>query len=252
MKTANIQNGRGHYCSAKCYWQRNGERLSRTCTVCGRRFQIPPSQLQISGGGKYCSVECQSIGRTVGEYRQCNVCGKTFYVHRYRIEERGDVFCSVACSAQAKKTGEFRTCRVCGEIFWTVPSNNSRCCSLSCAQTAKWEDGVYERAFVSPTLIEVATADALASCGVRFEKEWRPDGYSRVFDFYVPPDLLIEVQGDYWHSRDGMAERDAQKAMWAEANGYRLVEIWEHEISEKGALEIVKQRVVAQEACHAE
>jgi len=34
---------------------------------------------------------------------------------------------------------------------------------------------------------------------------------------------------------------DAEKAQWAEENGYELMEIWEHEIKERGAWAIIAQ-----------
>ena len=98
--------------------------------------------------------------------------------------------------------------------------------------------------FQSPTSIEVAVSEALDELGIEHEPQYRPDGYSRVYDELVPPDVLIEVNGDYWHSFDEKQRSDAEKAAWAHANGYYLVIIWEHEMHKAGALELVSERVL--------
>jgi len=60
------------------------------------------------------------------------------------------------------------------------------------------------------------------------------------FDCVVPrdnrPTLLIEVQGEYWHSLKRTIEKDVQKASYISNNfqgQYELKYIWEHEFSNK-------------------
>ena len=47
----------------------------------------------------------------------------------------------------------------------------------------------------------------------------------------------------HWHGpkRPEQQKRDAEKAQWAEENGYKLIVIWEHEIKKQGAWAIVTQ-----------
>ena len=110
---------------------------------------------------------------------------------------------------------------------------------------AAWANGVYDRALPPSTSIEIAVSVAFDILDIEHKPQYRPDGYSRVYDEFVPPNVLIEVQGDYWHSLDETQKRDAEKAAWACDNGYHLVVIWEHEIHEVGAIELVKERVLA-------
>ena len=105
---------------------------------------------------------------------------------------------------------------------------------MSASMKAAWERGAWDGVFQSPTSIEVAVSEALNALGIEHVSQYRPDGYSRVYDEFIPPDVLIEVQGDYWHNRPGAGEKDAEKAAWAAENGYQLVAIWEHEIVERG------------------
>jgi len=108
---------------------------------------------------------------------------------------------------------------------------------------AQWARGDMDGVFQSPTSIEHQVAAALNIVGIEHQTQYRPEGYSRTYDEFIPPHTLIEVQGDYWHGpeRPEQQKRDAQKAQWAEENGYELMEIWEHEIKERGAWAIIAQ-----------
>ena len=93
----------------------------------------------------------------------------------------------------------------------------------SIAQKAAWERGVYDGVFQSPTSIEIAISEALNALGIEHVTQYRPDGYSRVYDELVLPNVLIEIHGDYWHSRPREQKRDAEKAAWAQEHDYHLV-----------------------------
>lgn len=111
---------------------------------------------------------------------------------------------------------------------------------------AAWERGAFDDVFQSPTGIELQIGTALDIMGIEHEPQYRPDGYSRVYDEFVPPDILIEVNGDYFHSEEhfpGITQRDAEKARWARENGFKLVVVWEHEIERYGAWALVMERV---------
>jgi len=103
--------------------------------------------------------------------------------------------------------------------------------------------GAYDGVFQSPTSIEIQIAAALDTICIEHESQYRPEGYSRIFDEFVPPNTLLEIQGDYWHGpeRPDNQERDAEKATWAAENGYELIVIWEHEIKERGARSIIAE-----------
>lgn len=105
-------------------------------------------------------------------------------------------------------------------------------------------DGAYDGVWQSPTSIEIAVSDALDELNVAHEMQFRPEGYSRIYDELVYPNVLIEVQGDYWHSPPEARERDEEKAVWAQEHGYHLIEMWEHEINSTGAIGLVVERVL--------
>ena len=120
---------------------------------------------------------------------------------------------------------------------------------MSAAMEAAWARGAWDGAFQSPTTIEIAVAQALDVLGYAYTSEYRPTGYSRPYDFYVFPDLLLEAQGDYFHTLPDAPERDAEKAEWARSHGFILIAFWEHDIREAVAAgtmaDFVKSRIEA-------
>ena len=108
-----------------------------------------------------------------------------------------------------------------------------------------WERGAFDNAFRSPTGIELQVSLALDIVEIEHISQYRPEGSRWPFDEFVPPNVLIEVQGDYWHgdNHPEQQERDAEKKQWARKNGFQLIEIWEHEIKELGAEFIVAENL---------
>ena len=117
---------------------------------------------------------------------------------------------------------------------------------ISEAQKKNWANGIYDSVFQSPTSIELQVAAALDIMGIEHQPQYRPDGYSCVYDEFVPPATLIEIHGDYWHGdqQPENQKRDAEKAQWAADNGFDLVTIWEHELKEQGAWSLTIERVL--------
>ena len=123
-----------------------------------------------------------------------------------------------------------------------------------------WAQGLFDhRCIPSPPFrsTEVPLSAALDICGIQHETHHRPTGCRYEYDELVLPNILIEAHGDYWHGnpsffaeedldkrqRRHMA-RDPLKAAGAEANGYALIVMWEHEIKECGAWSLVHERVL--------
>lgn len=105
--------------------------------------------------------------------------------------------------------------------------------------------GIYDGVFISPTSIEVAVATALDAHNIAHVPQFRPEGCRFIFDEFIFPGLLLEINGTYWHGPEHpkQQERDIIKAAWAEENGFALIVIWEHEIKEQGAQALVIERV---------
>lgn len=62
-----------------------------------------------------------------------------------------------------------------------------------------------------------------------------------VVDFYFPQwKLVLEVDGDYWHSLPEQQERDRRKDQWLQKNGYRIIRLTESEIREDARRSVEK------------
>lgn len=82
----------------------------------------------------------------------------------------------------------------------------------------------------------------LTSISVMWEKQYRVGPY--VFDLFIPShNLLIEIQGEYWHSLDRAKKKDAAKFTYVNEyhNDYRLIYIHEKDFLNPG---IVKQKLI--------
>ena len=76
---------------------------------------------------------------------------------------------------------------------------------LSDVRRAAWEQGLYDQCFQSPTTIEIAISEALDKLSIEHIRQYRPDGCSYIYDEYLPLlGILLEVNGDYWHTREGV------------------------------------------------
>lgn len=86
-----------------------------------------------------------------------------------------------------------------------------------------------------PSSLECLMYSACKSLGIKFIREYRIPEDSRYYDLYLPRfNLLIEVQGIYWHTRGWAIERDIQKHAFAQNSGYRYAAIWDHELENPG------------------
>lgn len=108
---------------------------------------------------------------------------------------------------------------------------------------AQWVRGDFDGVFTSPSKPELAIAQELDNRGREYQTQYRLEGDGRPFDFLIGDDLLLEVDGHYFHDDKyfpGIAARDAAKSALAEERGYRLIRVTDLEIAERGAAAILE------------
>ena len=82
----------------------------------------------------------------------------------------------------------------------------------------------------------------LDKLGIEYEEQFEAKDIKRFFDFKIKGRILIEIDGDYYHSYGKVYEEmnpmqkknarvDELKNKWAHSNGYKLIRIWEHDIN---------------------
>lgn len=213
-----------------CYNQHMRKpRLPRTCETCGTDFEIEQWRLRDGpNAGRFCSRACKKTSVK----RICEVCTKEFEVQPWRLKRNPNEgrHCSLDCFGF--------TCR--GKPAWNkgVPWPDEMRAKLSLAHVADaerrrgiplspetrakmsafWSGRKRNDAFrlgaqrgavkrheagVYPNRIgrmEHVMRDILDNLGVEYIHQKGIDGRF-VVDFMLPPhNLIIEVDGDYWHA----------------------------------------------------
>jgi very-short-patch-repair endonuclease len=78
--------------------------------------------------------------------------------------------------------------------------------------------------------IEIKTKQGLESNKIDYDQQFCFDNYF-VYDFRCGK-ILVEVNGDYFHSLPEAIDRDKRKKQHAEKNGYEVIYIWEHQVND--------------------
>lgn len=227
---------REKFCSTECVAQdlsrRFRKRVTLICQHCGQSYEQKPSLAQTS---KYCSRECQGAAKSKSGRvtLACKVCGKEFD----RLVSRAGDCCSYECQGVANRTRFTRNCEVCGQPFEVMPkdSNSARYCSIECKQEA-WIGQV--RPYIGkrgPTQPEKDVQNALDQLKLDYVAQV-PIGRYLVDFLLLDKQIVIEVDGDYWHSLPESQKRDAQKDKYLSRSGYTVVRITETETKQSEML----------------
>ncbi|WP_407636497.1 endonuclease domain-containing protein [Deinococcus phoenicis] len=154
------------------------------------------------------------------------------------LEAERKKYCSRECASRGKAIVRGsshplysrvpRVCERCGSTFHAKPAKltlgEGRFCSRQCV-------GAYSAALQGGrrSSIEVAIEAELVRQGVPFESQKQFRWYT--VDFYLPHlRLVLECDGDYWHSRPQQVAKDRKKDAWLSGCGERIVRLTETEI----------------------
>lgn len=220
------------YCSRQCS---NNSRRTGTmieCDNCGKLFyrrQYHIDRQKNKKQNNFCCMECQQEYRhkQTYEFRKCEVCGNEFEVSRISTQR----FCSTECQNKWQTTqvrdlsSHFTSvlipCDYCGRDHYVKQSklNNQEhfFCSIECRQSwyaevfsqtdeykdkhrkkilKQFENGVLTKTNSKPQII---INNILNDMYIEFSNEKTFEFYS-MDNYLLFYDLIIEVQGDYWHA----------------------------------------------------
>lgn len=93
-----------------------------------------------------------------------------------------------------------------------------------------------------PTSIERKIQRELSRCGIHYVVHPHIGPY--VPDIYLPQyRVVIECDGDYWHSLAGRREHDDRRDRWFAAHGFRTFRLAEYAInrSPDGCVELIRK-----------
>lgn len=224
--------------------------LESCCRICNKKFHVSPAERK-RGGGKYCSTICQGKGKSIamknlpkeltprwkgGDItRICGYCNKTFKTNRSKINQER-VFCSKQCNAKYNvpkrpKTGKIIKCKVC---------NTEKYCNLFSLSRSDRNQGIFcsmrcralyniQNQKLDETDIERIMEGWLKENKIDYTKQFII-GKVSVVDFFIPPNILIYCDGDYWHSLPNTKKRDEWQNKVLYSRGYRVIRLTGKEI----------------------
>lgn len=243
------------YCSNKCRWKSQKRKVKHKCLNCKKVFEIPYCH-SIRGQGKFCSKKCYcNYNRT---NFVCKTCGKEKIVPKWRKKAR--IFCSLKC-AYGNRTRDGitlnKTCEHCGKKFYQRPNSLRNHCSMKCRIEGEWnpkreiknclncgnefikkESEPITRQFCSLSCYRKYKGESHIERKFRLELDRRKIKYLQEIQVgrysvdFIVKNIAIEIDGNYWHDKEGIRERDRRKGMLLKLMGYKVVRFTETEINE--------------------
>lgn len=219
------------YCSKECFKKSKETGMDIKCDNCGKIFhrrQYHIDRQKKKGQNNFCSLKCQKeyLHKQKFEIRKCEVCGKEFEVSKLSTQR----FCSYECQGkwQSTLTGELNprflsiptNCTYCGKIHYVKPYKFNEqehfFCSTKCrqswyaeiySQTEEWREYSRQKMIKQLNNGSISTETApqkivdtiLNNLKIEFKRE-EPFEFFTVDNYLQPYNLIIEVQGDYWHT----------------------------------------------------
>lgn len=139
--------------------------------------------------------------------------------------------CGVRWFARADKAKHIRSCYQCSQTAKAKKGYAATAAKHGERFALRW---LREWRLEHPTCLERIVAAWLDALGIHYEREYyfvTGDNRIRLLDFLVNSQLVIEVNGAYWHQLPGAAERDASKAAAVAYAGFELLVLSEAEIT---------------------
>jgi very-short-patch-repair endonuclease len=244
---------------------KNGIRqlIEKTCEICVRAFQVEPYRAT----ARFCSRSCQAAGHSKEllkpEERRCRYCEIVFVV----TPSSEKIYCTRKCASKAhgaKVTGTHLStvyissiCPICAKSFSARKTLYQKFCSRKCAnvsyqRTITLSCQICEKPFTvraklsdqkfcsrtcrtigigkTESYIERAFAAGLESVGIEAHAQYPIGPYT--LDFAIPERrIVIECDGNYWHSRPECIKRDRRKDKFLTARGWDVLRFSETDIN---------------------
>ncbi|MFH9073438.1 DUF559 domain-containing protein [Streptomyces alboflavus] len=225
---------RAIYCSKKCKFadpeflakiRTPRRQVTKVCPECGKEYSVP-----VGTAHRYirCSRACSNAR---GITATCKRCGAAF--RHSQTDKRSH------CSETCRRPPVIISCGHCGTNFRIVPSGaaRKRYCSVRCYRASDAE-----------TSIERRVRETLEHLGRSHRSQVQIGPW--VVDFLVGDSLVVEADGDYWHSlRPGV---DRRKTADIADRGYTVWRLSETEINGADFPVEFKRRLIDYEVAHGE
>jgi very-short-patch-repair endonuclease len=225
LNPGDVARGRGKYCSRTCYREvRAAEWVEIACASCSKAVSVRRNYVE-RGQYKYCSDDCRRNCKSspAERHRVCIRCGKEFTVKGKLTKQR--LHCSLACRTRQVT----KRCEGCGNNFQTnAKGGRLRFCSRSCYLISK--ESTLQR--------DVRTV--LDIFDIRYEREKSVGRYN--VDFYLADyQAVLEVDGEYWHDKQALRERDGRREETLRSQGWRVFHVLGQRVRAVGVIAAVRE-----------
>jgi G:T-mismatch repair DNA endonuclease (very short patch repair protein)/endogenous inhibitor of DNA gyrase (YacG/DUF329 family) len=191
------------------------------------------------------------MGSKTGKHVLCAHCSEEVYKSKWELQKATRYYCSKECASKGHSI--FLTkhvygkvlCPECGSEFQQHWKGPKKYCSTKCAARHSLSVINAKEPTKKGTKPEKLFAEKLQRWGIPFifqkSLPWKK-GWKKWFDFYIPEwNMLIEVDGEYWHGKD-IKTGDLNKQQWntrkndrlknylAKKQDYKLLRLWSLEI----------------------
>jgi very-short-patch-repair endonuclease len=198
------------------------------CEYCGKEISVIQAKMK-KKKHHYCSVGCSSNALQKRITKACEICGREMFLNLTQAKTKK--YCSFRCRniaiARAKPITSVKVvCVVCGKEFLAYPcqiKKGRKFCSHHCLMAC------LNQGSRKPTSIEIAIEDVLTKTTIPHQKQVRIN-HVGIADFVLFEGLIVECDGDYWHSRPGKKNKDFNRDFVAFFQGFYTVRLPEHKI----------------------
>jgi len=150
----------------------------------------------------------------------CKICKKKIF----NKSLKRDICCSRKCYGLSRQIKV--KCKNCGKEYITNKSSIKQFCSLKCS--GLWT--VKNLIKFKDTSIELKMERELIRNNISYEKQVNVE-HIAIVDFLLSNKIIIQCDGDYWHSQKINKGRDIAQDTVLTFNGYKVYRFWEHEIN---------------------
>lgn len=205
------------YCSVTCKHVGQRKWVDAVCVECSQPF--------VTGiRGAHCKrcPECASHYRDKIEV-ECQVCHKKFLVIKSKVKIGAGKYCSRTCKHIGITKLVQRECLSCHEPFLVSPvyleRDGGKYCSVDCYKRSK---------AILPSSLEIILYQSLDNLGVPYSTQKQFGRYAA--DAFIEPNLVLEADGNYWHTTEDAIEKDKRRDKWFADNGYIVMRFTEYQL----------------------
>jgi len=212
--------------------------MTAICLNCSAEFKRPNGRMK----AKYCRQQCYfesqaKLSLSLKVEVKCPQCGKVELLTKGRAAVKTIGYCSDECHLGVKRVPRsLKQCPICNKTFTAVMGTGKiqRFCSRRCTSVY-----AVQAMPTNGTSIERAVDAMLSTIAIIYVPQFKL-GYW-VCDFFVPAsNLVVECDGDYWHSLPKAILNDKRKDAWLKKHRYKLLRLTETEINNSPDLCLAK------------